>query len=1491
MTRFLSVVRVVGICLVLGAPALAQTSGTIVGRVVDEAGSPAAGVSVYGYDSQAYYTWVFFPDANGEFSASVRPGSYFLETYDSSDRYAPAIYGTTCPPYRCSVYEGAPVVVTAGATTNVTITVPSGARIVGRVFDAVTTQRLTYQSLRLYDAEGFEVSSPRYDAEGNTTFQPVLPGRYHLLWTSSYAPYVSEFSDGRHCGSVCALLGGTPFEVRGGETVVRDLHLDPGGRITGRLTDAVTGQIPSVDYVAESLDGSIVRSGSRVWSSPDPNAFEITGLPPGRYIVRAQPWSSYDGYLAETYGGGHVPCAGTSAACLARRRFGTPVDVAAGATTPNIDIAVDRGGSIAGSLIVAGPLSTSAFITVLTASGVPVAETGYVTAPGAYTVRGLPPGRYFACVRGPGLVTQAYGGLQFTGDSCAPSAGREVVVSGTSVTTGIDFTLTPAQGSGSGSIEGTVRSAGTAVRSAIVALYRKGQRVTYVWADADGRFRFSNVGSGTYHLRTEVDGNFIDEWYGGVCAICDQGFGTSVSLPVAGVVTGIDFDLAPGGGISGTLNTAAYVSVFDAGGRLVKMVSGSSSFSVHGLPSGTYYVRAEGGSGTNLVPVVYGASDCSHDFCRPQDGTPVVVTAGTTTAGIHLTLPRAGIIRGRAVAAGVPITDRYPYFSEFRLQAYDTTGRPAGLFQAQSGGVYEICGLAPGTYFVRTVDAQSAGFAEQTYRDMSCAGCAVTSGTPIHVTEGRVTGGIDFILQPAGFISGTLRDAATLAPLENVSVQALSRNGTVVGTALSTFDGSYVIRGLPPASYYVAVPDGGVYVPRRYTSPTCVYCNPAIGDRVAVSATTDATGIDIYLQRGGRILGRATRTDGAPLRGIAVSLANAAGTLVAHALTDANGAYIATVPAGTYFARAQGSAGFRTQMFNGINCPRGICNAAAATALTTSADAIRAGVDFPLQQCTPPAIGPTPLPSTMVGTNYNAIVLASQGVAPYGFVVASGSLPPGVSLDPSTGVFRGVVTVAGQYQFTVGVTDSAGCGAAREYTVLVGDCRVTPSTTSVAFTAQGGSADIAVESSCEWRLGADVTWVSFSNIVRGAGGSVRISVPFNSGAARAGFVSVGSARIAVRQAALTSTAPFGRFDLPLQDGVQVSGSMALGGWALDDVQVTRVTIYRDSVPPEPPGQLVYIGNGVPVRGARPDVVRAFPTMPNCERAGWGYLLLTNMLPNGGNGTFRLHAFAVDVEGHQTLLGSRTIVASNRGATAPFGAIDTPAQGGTISGTNYVNFGWALTPMPKSIPADGSTITVYIDSLPIGTVDYGHFRGDIANLFPGLANSLGAVGFRMIDTTRLAEGVHTIAWVVVDDNGDAKGIGSRYFTVANEGISALTGASKTMAVEAQRTTVDARASQGPAARAVAVREMDHVTIDLARDFTDAAACAGSYDGYEDVRGERRPLPVGSSLDAVTGRFGWQPGPGFVGTYRLVFERRDCVGNVSVTPVEITISPKH
>ncbi len=81
-------------------------------------------------------------------------------------------------------------------------------------------------------------------------------------------------------------------------------------------------------------------------------------------------------------------------------------------------------------------------------------------------------------------------------------------------------------------------------------------------------------------------------------------------------------------------------------------------------------------------------------------------------------------------------------------------------------------------------------------------------------------------------------------------------------------------------------------------------------------------------------------------------------------------------------------------------------------------------------------------------------------------------------------------------------------------------------------------------------------------------------------------------------------------------------------------------------------------------------------------------------------------------------------------------------------------------------------------------------------------------------------------------------------------------------------------------------MERFAIDLASEIKSVPECRPSFTGFEVVGDERRPLPAGSTLDPSTGAFAWQPGPGFIGSYRLVFVAT-CHGGESALPVEVRI----
>lgn len=374
-----------------------------------------------------------------------------------------------------------------------------------------------------------------------------------------------------------------------------------------------------------------------------------------------------------------------------------------------------------------------------------------------------------------------------------------------------------------------------------------------------------------------------------------------------------------------------------------------------------------------------------------------------------------------------------------------------------------------------------------------------------------------------------------------------------------------------------------------------------------------------------------------------------------------------------------------------------------------------------------------------------------------------------------------------------------------------------------------------------------------------------------------------------------SSPPTGTVDAPLLDGTMVSGSIAVMGWAVDDVQVAAVRIYRDAVAGETPGRR-FIGDATFVEDARPDVEGANPDAPFHYRLGWGYLLLTNFLPNGGDGNFTLRAYATDAEGRETLLGSKSIVGVNSTTTRPFGAIDTPAQGEIITTTGpYNNFGWVLARgIVHADPPNGGSVSVVIDGAVVGAPAGWSARGDLTALFPkALYDGVDrAVGLYTFTPSLLTTGVHTIAWVVFANNGLGDGIGSRYFTVANGSGLVLDGsplasrvafapqpldpgmdlgrrAADVGAIDASTAVVvepppAGRARPRPVAadatglRTIYGRELERVAVR-------AASASGRRDAYLVANGALAPLPVGASFDASTGTLYWLPGPGFTGAY--------------------------
>ncbi len=104
--------------------------------------------------------------------------------------------------------------------------------------------------------------------------------------------------------------------------------------------------------------------------------------------------------------------------------------------------------------------------------------------------------------------------------------------------------------------------------------------------------------------------------------------------------------------------------------------------------------------------------------------------------------------------------------------------------------------------------------------------------------------------------------------------------------------------------------------------------------------------------------------------------------------------------------------------------------------------------------------------TAQVGVPYDAFLVVTGGTPPYTFSIASGSLPPGLTLDTSTGEISGTPTLAGTYDYTAQVMDSS--SPALTATTSPGcEIVVSPSPLAAACPINGGTAQVGVPYSAQ----------------------------------------------------------------------------------------------------------------------------------------------------------------------------------------------------------------------------------------------------------------------------------------------------------------------------------------------------------------------------------------------------------------------------------------
>ena len=417
---------------------------------------------------------------------------------------------------------------------------------------------------------------------------------------------------------------------------------------------------------------------------------------------------------------------------------------------------------------------------------------------------------------------------------------------------------------------------------------------------------------------------------------------------------------------SGTPLQHVTLSFHDSTGRFVSNGFSDSTgayVSTTGLQTGVYYASTANSDG--YLDEIYDNLPCGA-FCQgiALSGTPIPVTAGQATAGRNFALDRGGQIKGRVTGAnGAGVQG-------VTVQAIDSQ-MAARSAQTNDAGQYVITKLGPGSYFLLTTGAEARGLVNEIYNNITCpvscpAATAKAIGTRVTVGFEGVVENIDFALAAGGSVTGTITDAATGAPVQNVGVQLVNSTMTAFPFSASTGpSGTFTVGGLPTGTYYAATFNSAGYIDEIYPGISCAGpCRTGqitVGTPIAVTIGAATGGVNFALSRGGgRISGRITEAaTGAGLNSAQVNFANASGQTISALRTDATGQYVsAFLPPGSYYVytrdagqRFTSSPRLLMKLFGNVPCGSDCIAkivAGAATPVTVADGATTPGADIAL---------------------------------------------------------------------------------------------------------------------------------------------------------------------------------------------------------------------------------------------------------------------------------------------------------------------------------------------------------------------------------------------------------------------------------------------------------------------------------------------------------------------------------------------------------------
>jgi len=768
---------------------------------------------------------------------------------------------------------------------------------------------------------------------------------------------------------------------------ISDINLPYGGSLSGYVyqSDGIT-PIAGATVTIESWDDTdwdFVRVES---TSNADGSYTAPGIPFANYLISALA----SGFAIEYY----AATGSVADPAQAEEIILSPGQV----DITDIDFTLDAGGTISGT--VSNESGQSLEGAKIYAIPVIVGSEDYdegsespfcamTNSSGEFTIAGLPFDDYKVCAHGgdnPQYVSEWYSDQNSydTADTISVSVENPDAV---------DIAFSLAIG---GSITGVIMPDGgdSWLNDARVRVfdYSTGEEVAEAGTLEDNMtYLIQGITTGSYRVMAIAQNRACQYWQGTYSEVD----ATPVQVTAPGVTTNINFNLSPGGrmngrvwmsgeyggheSLSGALVTAYLLNPLDTPDEDFEDMEFTTTTDENGdwelehLPYGDYKIGASGGEGQMVIPKWW--SDYGDAYSWDEAGVINLDYSGGWWTEFWLN--PAGLITGFVYEedGATPIANAAVFAMQF--YEYEPSGGDSNIIAAtltNADGSYELfCPTNQGSFIV---GAQAEGCVCIFFQDTFDPSEAVE----FLLDLGEEAGGINFSLESAGTISGTVYDAATGEELTGCIVLAINESTGVDFEIPVNEDGTYTIDNLPFSEYIVmarGMPDDPVTSNYAMEWWQETASHEAVTPLIVDDSTPNVIGIDFTLEPGGAIEGMIRHEQGWDIQGALVTLYLGDGTpLMTTRSNGWEGYSFNGVPSGDYKVSAWY---IDHQGWNSTQCRfyDDQTSLEEADLVTVTAPDIVSNIDFTLPQANGLISGLVMYTGTLQSSDYEQIVVVA----------------------------------------------------------------------------------------------------------------------------------------------------------------------------------------------------------------------------------------------------------------------------------------------------------------------------------------------------------------------------------------------------------------------------------------------------------------------------------------------------------------------------------